>query len=67
MAVLRTSPWEVPETLWAQGGPRSDTRDLWPRWWKGPSDPSVGGGPGLWERLTLTKTKRHKDKAVSYA
>ena len=31
-ALLRTSPSKVPETPWAQGGPQSDTRDLWRRW-----------------------------------
>ena len=36
----------APKTPWAQGGPRSDTRDLWRRWCEGPSDPSVGEGPG---------------------
>jgi hypothetical protein len=30
--MLRTSPKGMPETPWAQGGPRSDTRDLWHRW-----------------------------------
>jgi hypothetical protein len=25
----QTSPKGMPETPWAQGGPRSDTRDLW--------------------------------------
>ena len=45
--MLCTSPWGVPETPWAQGGPRSDTRDLWRHWWEGPSDPSVGEGPGV--------------------
>jgi hypothetical protein len=28
----RTSPKGMFETPWAQGGPQSDTRDLW-RWW----------------------------------
>jgi hypothetical protein len=30
--LLRTSPKGMSETPWAQGGSRSDTRDLW-RWW----------------------------------
>ena len=25
-------PKKMPKTPWAQGGPRSDTRDLWRRW-----------------------------------
>ena len=40
-----TSPWGVPKTSWTQGGPWSDTRDLWRRRWEGPSDPTVGEGP----------------------
>ena len=51
----------------AQGGPHSDTRDLWRRWLKGPSDPSVGDGTGRWERLLPTETRRHEGKAMSYA
>ncbi len=31
-ALSRTSPYGMPETSRAQGGPRSDTRDLWRRW-----------------------------------
>jgi hypothetical protein len=42
----------MPETLWAQGGPWSETRDL--------CDPSVGEGPGRWKRLPLTETKIHE-------
>ena len=45
--MLRTSPGRVPETPWAQGGPRNDTGDLWRYWWEGPSDPNVGKGPGI--------------------
>ena len=62
----RTSPWGVLKTPWAQGGPRSDIRDLWRRWWEGPSDPSVGEGPGRWERLPPTETKSYEGKAMSY-
>ena len=57
----------MPETPWAQGGPRSDTWDLWRRWWEGPSDPSVGESPGRWERLPPTGTRSHEGKAMSYA
>ena len=35
--------------------------------WEGPSDPSVGEGPGHWERLPPTETRSHKGKAMSYA
>jgi hypothetical protein len=42
----RTSPKGMSETQWAQGGSRSDTWNLWRRWWEGPSDPSMGEGPG---------------------
>ena len=52
---------------WAQGGPRSDIGDLCRRWWEGPSDPSVGQGPGRWERLPPTGTRSREGKAVSYA
>ena len=41
-------------------------QDLWPRWWEGPSDPSVGGGPEHWERLPPIETKRYEDKTISY-
>jgi hypothetical protein len=34
-SLLHTSPWGVLETPHAQGGPRSDTRDLWRWWWEG--------------------------------
>ena len=64
--MLRTAPWGVPETPWAQGRPRSDTHDLWRRWWEGPNDPSVGEGPERWERLPPMETRKHKDKAISY-
>jgi hypothetical protein len=57
----------MPKTPWAQGGPPSDTRDLWRRWWEGPSDPSVGEGPGRKERLPPMETKSHEGKAMSYA
>ena len=63
----RTSPWGVPRTSRAQGGPQSDTRDLWRRWWEGPSDLSVGEGPGRWECLPPTETRRHEGKAMNYA
>ena len=33
----------------------------------GPNDPSVGEGLGHWERLLPTETRRHEDKAMSYA
>jgi hypothetical protein len=62
-----TFPKEMPETPWAQGGPRSDTRDLWRQRWEGPSDPRVGEGPGRWERLPPTVTRSHEGKAISYA
>jgi hypothetical protein len=57
----------MPETPREQGGPRSDTRDLWRRWWEFLSDPSVGEGPGRWERLPPAGTRSHKGKAMSYA
>ena len=38
MGLSRTSSWEVPATPWAQGGPRSDTRDLWCHRWGGIAD-----------------------------
>ena len=65
--VSHTFPWGVLESPWAQRGPRSGTRDLWCRWWVGPSDPSVGGGPGRLERLPPMETRKHKGKAMSYA
>ena len=49
-----TSPWGVPATPWAQEGPRNNTRDLWHRWWWGPSGSSVREGPGHWERFPPT-------------
>ena len=57
----------ISETPWAQGGPKSDTRDLWHRWWEGPSEPSVGEGPDRWERLPPTETRSHEGKVMSYA
>ena len=60
LEVSRTYPWEKPETQWPQGGPWSDTRDLWRRWWEGPSDPSVGNGLERWERLPPLETRRHE-------
>jgi hypothetical protein len=65
--LLRTSPKGMSETPWAQGGPRSDTWDLWRRWLEGPSDPTVGEDPGHWKRLPPTWTRSHKGKAMSYA
>jgi hypothetical protein len=62
----RTSPWEVPKTPWAQGGPQSDNQNLWCRWWEGPSDPSVDEGPGRWEHLPSTEIRSHEGKAMSY-
>ena len=56
-SLSRTSPWGVPETPWAQEGPRGDTQDLWCRWWE---------GPGRWERLPPTETRMHKGKVISY-
>jgi hypothetical protein len=58
--VSRTSSKGMSKTPWAQGGPRSDTRDLWRRWWEGPSDPSVGEGPRRWERLPPTGIRSHE-------
>ena len=46
-------------------GPRSDARDLWRHRWEGPSNPSVGKGPGRWEHLPPTKTGSHEGKAMS--
>ena len=43
----------VRNTMSTSGTP-SDTQDLWHRWWKDPSDPSVGEGLGRWERLPPT-------------
>jgi hypothetical protein len=55
------------ETPWAQGGPRSDTRDSWRRWGEGPNDPSVGEDLGRWKCLPPTETRSHKGKAISFA
>ena len=60
--VSRTSPWGVPTTRWVQGGSRSDTRDLWCHRWEGPSDLTVGEGPGCWKRLPPTETRNHEGK-----
>ena len=38
-------------TPWAQGGPQSNTWDLWRHRWEGPSDSSIGEGAGCWQRL----------------
>jgi hypothetical protein len=64
--LIRTSPWGVPATPWAQGGPWSDTGDLWRHWWEGPSDHNVGEGPERLERLPPTETRSHEGKAISY-
>ena len=45
---------------------RSETWDLWRRWWEGPSDSGVGEGHGHWKHLTPTETKSHKGIAMSY-
>jgi hypothetical protein len=37
-------------TMDTRGTPECHTSDLWRRWWEGPSDPSVGEGPGRWNR-----------------
>jgi len=63
----RTSSKEMLRTPRAQGGPRSDTWDLWRRGWEYPSDSSVDEGLGRWERLPPTGTGSHKGKAMSYA
>ena len=34
---------------------------------EGPSDPSVGEGPGRWKHLLPMETKSHKGKAISNA
>ena len=47
LTMLHASSWGVPATPWAQGGPRSDTRDLCRHWRKGPIDPSVGETPSI--------------------
>jgi len=62
----RTFPWRVPATLWAQGEPRSDTRDLWRHWWEEPSDRNVSEGPERLECLSPTETRSHEGKAISY-
>ena len=61
------SLWGIPETPRAQGRPRSNTRDLWRCCWEGPSVPSMREGPGRWECLLPTETRKHEGKAISYA
>ena len=61
--MLRTSPWGVSKTSWAQVGPRSNTQDLWRRWWEGPSDPYVGEALGVGnvshpQRLRVMRVRR---------
>ena len=50
-----------------KGKPGSDTRDLWRRWCEGPSDHSVGEGPGRWECHLSMETGSHEGKGMSYA
>ena len=59
--LLRTSPWGLPATPWSQGGPESNTRNLWRGWWEGPTDPNVGYGLPI-----LMETRNHKNEAMSY-
>ena len=67
LMVSHTYPWGVPETSWTQGGPGNDTRDLWHRWWEGPKNHGVDECPRRWKRLPSMETRRHEDKAMSYA
>ena len=60
----RTSPWGLPATSWAQGGPHNDTWDLWRYRWEGPSGPSVGEGTRHWEHLPPME-RSHEGKAMS--
>jgi hypothetical protein len=57
---------ECPKHHVHKGDPGVTPRDLWRRWWAGPSDPNVGEDPGHWERLPPTETRSHEGKAMSY-
>ena len=56
----------MPEMPWAQGGP-GVTPGTCGAGGEGPSDPTVGEGPGCWERLPPTETRGHEGNAIIYA
>ena len=66
MALVAHLSKGMPETPWAQWGPRSNPGLVVPMV-RTSSDPGVGDGPERCKRLPPTGFRSHEGKAMSYA